>query len=79
VNPEENSRWPCPVCGQHRLALEEFPHIDTLGFAPYTDVIGMGDPGKHALPGISCLNCGTRWASPEAFASDTRTPDLEPG
>ena len=63
---EGESRWACPNCGAHRLALEELPNVGALGAQPLSDLIGMGDPIDRPLPGIVCLNCGRQWASPEA-------------
>ena len=51
----------CPVCGQHRLAIEEAPHIDVMGVQAYSDMLGMGDLQQMAVPAIVCLACGTRW------------------
>jgi hypothetical protein len=63
---EGESRWACPSCGAHRLALEELPNVGALGAQPLSDLIGMGDPIDKPLPGIVCLNCGRQWPSPEA-------------
>jgi hypothetical protein len=63
---EGESRWACPNCGAHRLALEELPNVGALGAQPLSDLIGMGDPIDKPLPGIVCLNCGRQWPNPEA-------------
>ena len=50
---------PCPVCGNHHLALEQPPHIPVAGAQPYTELYRMGD-----LPmpvGVRCRTCGTAW------------------
>jgi hypothetical protein len=63
---EGESRWACPSCGAHRLALEELPNVGALGTQPLSDLIGMGDPIDRPVPGIVCLNCGRQWPNPEA-------------
>jgi DNA-directed RNA polymerase subunit RPC12/RpoP len=63
---EGESRWACPNCGAHRLALEELPNVGALGAQPLSDLIGMGDPIDRPLPRIVCLNCGRQWPNPEA-------------
>jgi hypothetical protein len=66
---EEHSRQPCPVCGAHRLAVEQLPHIDVMGVQPYSDLIAMGDLHPQEPPAILCLECGSRWNSLEALAT----------
>jgi hypothetical protein len=91
----EESRWACPVCGAHRLAMDELPRVGAMGAQPYTDILGMGDPGNRTMPAILCLACGSRWPDADAFwaatratersspedagASDHAGSDLEPG
>lgn len=61
------SELACPVCGQHALAVDEPPRIDVMGVQPYSDMLGMGDLQAGGMPGIVCLNCGTRWRDRGAF------------
>lgn len=63
----EESRWACPVCGAHRLAMDELPRVGAMGAQPYTDILGMGDPGDRMMPAILCLACGARWPDADAF------------
>jgi hypothetical protein len=74
---DDESRWACPVCGAHRLAMEELPRVGAMGSQPYSDILGMGDPGDHSMPAIVCLACSTRWPNAEAFWADAR--DRLPG
>jgi hypothetical protein len=71
---EGESRWACPSCGAHRLALEELPNVGALGAQPLSDLIGMGDPIDKPLPGIVCLNCGRQWPNPEAVWAESEGP-----
>jgi len=64
---ESESQWACPVCGAHRLALEELPRVGAMGAQPYADILGMGDPADRSMPAIVCLQCGTRWPNADAF------------
>ena len=64
---ESRSELPCPVCGQHTLALDEPPRIDIMGVQPASDMLGMGDLQAQRLPAIVCLSCGTRWRDRDAF------------
>jgi hypothetical protein len=64
----------CPVCGQHRLAIEEAPHIDVMGVQAYSDMLGMGDLQQMAVPAIVCLACGSRWRDLAAFERNEVEP-----
>ena len=64
---ESESQWACPVCGAHRLAMEELPRVGAMGAQPYADILGMGDPADRSMPAIVCLQCGTRWPNADAF------------
>jgi hypothetical protein len=57
----------CPRCGEHRLALLEFPRIAALPYQPHSELIGMGQPSHGTTPGIGCLACGAEWASLTTF------------
>lgn len=58
---------PCPVCGEHALALERPPHIAVTGPQPYTELYQMGD---LLMPvGVRCRSCGTAWPSMESLAA----------
>jgi hypothetical protein len=64
---EPESQWACPVCGAHRLAMEELPRVGAMGAQPYADILGMGDPADRSMPAIVCLQCSTRWPNADAF------------
>jgi hypothetical protein len=64
---QDRSELPCPVCGEHRLALETPPQIDVMGVQPYTDLIAMGDVAVREPPAIVCLACGASWTDLQAF------------
>ncbi len=70
---ESESRWACPSCGQHRLAMEEPPKFGAMGSQPYLDIVGMGDPSDPTVPAIVCLNCGRRWPDLAAFRAESET------
>jgi hypothetical protein len=38
-----------------------------MGTQPYTDILGMGDPGDRPMPAIVCLDCSMRWPNADAF------------
>jgi hypothetical protein len=63
----ERSVLPCPVCGEHRLAVDEPPQIDVMGVQPYSDMLGMGDLSQQGSLGIVCQSCGTYWRDRGAF------------
>jgi len=69
---------PCPVCGNHTLALEQPPHLPVAGAQPYTELYRMGD-----LPmpiGVRCRRCGTAWPTIAALHRGERgsAEDIEP-
>jgi CheY-like chemotaxis protein len=72
VTAEDESRWPCPACGERRLAMDELPRIGAMGAQPYSDIIGMGDPTNRTMPAIVCLACGRRWDDADSFWTETR-------
>jgi hypothetical protein len=72
---ESESQWACPVCGAHRLALEELPRVGAMGAQPYADILGMGDPADRSMPAIVCLQCGTRWPNADAFWAAANAAD----
>ncbi len=57
----------CPACGQHELALLDFPTVQAIGYQPYLDIIGMGEPEARVEPAIGCLACGSEWPTLAAF------------
>jgi hypothetical protein len=63
----ERSAEACPVCGAHELTLLEFPSLSTVGYQPYNEIVGMGEPGELSPPAIGCLACGAQWADLAAF------------
>ncbi len=72
---KSESRWACPVCGAHRLAMEELPRVGAMGAQPYTDILGMGDPADRTMPAIVCLQCATRWPNADAFWAATNAAE----
>ena len=76
---EQRSELPCPVCGEHRLAVDEPPQIDVMGVQPYSDLLGMGDLSQHGSLGIECRNCGTYWRDLGAFERGEPEPDAPDG
>ena len=79
MSAEEESQWACPVCGAHRLAMEELPRVGAMGAQPLTDIIAMGDPSDRPMPAIVCLSCGTRWRDADAFWDATGESSGESG
>jgi len=77
MDEKTRSEQACPVCGQHRLAIDEPPRIDVMGIQLYSDIVGMGDLRQPAM-GIVCLGCGTRWQDREAFDRGEPEPEEEP-
>jgi len=67
VAQQDRSAEACPECGAHRLATVPFPTIDTVGYQPYSELIGMGQPSIASSPAIGCLHCGAAWPDLEAF------------
>ncbi len=67
MSEQVRSEQVCPVCGQHRLALDRPPEIDVMGVQAYSDMLGMGDFHDEGPVGIVCLNCGTHWRDKDAF------------
>jgi len=67
----ERSRFACPRCGEHRLAIIEFPRQHSVGFVPANEIIGMGEPTVLTPPAIGCLACGAEWPTPEAFRGES--------
>jgi hypothetical protein len=79
---EGRSELACPVCGEHRLAVDEPPHIDIMGVQPYSDLLGMGDLSSRGAMGIECRSCGTYWRDRAAFDRGEAQPpegDEPPG
>ncbi len=66
----ERSAEACPRCGAHRLAMIDFPEIQSAGYQPYNDLLGMGEARTRTPPGIGCLACGAEWRDLEAFRED---------
>jgi hypothetical protein len=66
----DRSRFACPKCGEHQLAVIEFPDQRTVGFEPANEIIGMGEPIVMTPPAIGCLSCGAEWPSLEAFRAE---------
>jgi len=72
----ERSHFACPSCGEHRLALIEFPEQRSVGYQPLSEIIGMGEPTAVTPPSIGCLACGSEWASLGTFHAATASqPD----
>jgi hypothetical protein len=75
----DRSRFACPRCGEHQLAVIEFPDQRTVGFEPANEIIGMGEPIVMTPPAIGCLGCGAEWPSLEAFRMEADGPIATPG
>ena len=63
----ERSRDACPVCGEHRLALVEFPEATATGYLVANEIVGMGEEQASTPPAIGCLACGAEWPDLAAF------------
>ncbi|HEV2006031.1 MAG TPA: hypothetical protein VGQ85_05390 [Candidatus Limnocylindrales bacterium] len=55
--------------------MEELPKVGAMGPQPYTDILGMGDPGDRKMPAIVCLQCSTRWPDADAFWAAANAAD----
>jgi len=76
VSPaSERSRYVCPRCGEHRLAIIEFPRQHSVGFVPANEIIGMGEPTVLTPPAIGCLACGAEWPTLERFRDESGEVD----
>lgn len=75
----ERSREACPECGAHRLGVVDFPDLPTVGYHPYSELLGMGEPRPTAAPGIGCLECGAEWRDLESFRAGDPPLMPEPG
>ena len=64
---EARSNEACPVCGEHRLTLLQFPDTSILGVRPYDELYAMGDAKPNTAPGIGCLACGSEWPDLDEF------------
>ena len=71
----ERSRYACPRCGEHRLAIIEFPQQHSVGFVPANEIIGMGEPTVLTPPAIGCLACGAEWPTLESFREESGEAD----
>ncbi len=67
MRADERSADACPVCGEHRLALLDFPDAHTVGYQPHSELIGMGEARAQTEPAIGCLACGAEWPGIDAF------------
>ncbi len=63
----ERSAEACPTCGAHQLAMIDFPDIQSSGYQPYNELLGMGESRKQTKPGIGCLACGAEWPDLQSF------------
>jgi len=71
----DRSRYACPRCGEHRLAIIEFPRQHSVGFVPANEIIGMGEPTVLTPPAIGCLACGAEWPTLAAFREESGEVD----
>jgi len=55
--------------------MEELPRVGAMGAQPYSDILGMGDPGDRTMPAIVCLACSSRWPNADAFWAASRLED----
>jgi hypothetical protein len=63
---EDRSADACPVCGEHRLAIIDFPELPGGVASPAAELVG-GRGSDPLAPSIGCLACGAEWADVEAF------------
>ena len=63
---EGRSADACPVCGEHRLAIIDFPELTGGGRSPAAEVVG-GSGSDPTVPAIGCLACGAEWEDVNAF------------
>ncbi|MEA2025635.1 MAG: hypothetical protein U9O18_02990 [Chloroflexota bacterium] len=75
MSEQARSEQVCPVCGQHTVALDQPPEIDTMGVQAFSDMVGMGDLHNEGSVGIICLSCGTHWRDKAAFDRNEAEPD----
>jgi hypothetical protein len=64
---DDRSALACPVCGEHRLAIIDFPETTATGYQALSEIIGMGEPTVVTPPAIGCLACGAEWPNVDAF------------
>ena len=63
---DDRSADACPVCGEHRLAIIDFPELPGGVASPVAELVG-GRGSDPSAPAIGCLACGAEWADVEAF------------
>jgi hypothetical protein len=68
-SPDDRSAEACPVCGEHRLTLIDFPAIGGAGGILGSDVAAAGVVDGAGQPGIGCLACGAEWNDLASFRS----------
>ena len=66
TNPERSAEA-CPVCGEHRLALIDFPEMEGAPMVMDPAILGIHASSDPSPPGIGCLACGADWPSLAAF------------
>ncbi len=66
---DDRSAEACPVCGEHRLTLIDFPAIGGAGGILGSDVAAAGVVDGAGQPGIGCLACGAEWIDLATFRS----------
>ncbi len=57
----------CPVCGAHRLALLEFPHVSGAVHLIDSEMFAVRMMPDQTPPGIGCLACGSEWEDVTSF------------
>jgi hypothetical protein len=74
----ERSRDACPACGEHELAVIDFPDQHSTGYLPANEILGMGEPVAMTPPAIGCLACGAEWPDLDAFRGAAAAGQLPP-
>ena len=64
----------CPVCGEHRLAIIDFPELPGGVPSPAAELVG-GRGADPSAPSIGCLACGAEWPDVAAFRSAVATAE----
>jgi len=57
------------VCGEHRLALVDFPDIHGSVQPVDNELLGVSAAGDASPPAIGCLACGAEWPDLASFRS----------
>lgn len=74
----ERSRQACPACGEHALAVIDFPEQHATGYLAANEIMGMGEPTALTPPAIGCLACGAEWRDIDAFRAAASAAEAGP-